>query len=86
MTAWHDHDLLDDLAQLLKCAVCDLRSVSIQDLDLVCRAHGSSLVRLVRGAESTVQRSLTVILTILTVTTVAGLLKSHKDNTPIKVG
>jgi len=31
-------------------------------------------------------QSLTVILTILTVTTVASLLKSHKDNAPIKVG
>jgi len=52
----HHHDLLDELAQLLKTAAGDLRSASIQDLELVCRARGSSLVLLVRGAESTIQR------------------------------
>ena len=50
------HDLLDELARLLKTGAGDLRSASIQDLDLVCRARGSSLVLLVRGAESTIQR------------------------------
>jgi hypothetical protein len=54
--ASHHQALLDELAQLLKIAVRDLGAVSIQDLDLVCRAHGTSLVLLVRGAESTVQR------------------------------
>ena len=52
----HHHDLLDELARLLQTSDGDLRSASIQDLDLVCRAHGTSLVLLVRGAESTVQR------------------------------
>ena len=56
MAASQHQDLLDELAQLLKIAVRDLRAVSIQDLDLVCRAHGTSLVALVRAAESTVQR------------------------------
>ena len=56
MAASHHLDLLDELAQLLKIAVRDLRAVSIQDLDLVCRARGTSLVVLVRAAESTVQR------------------------------
>ena len=56
MPASHHHDLLDALAQLLKIAVRDLGAVSIQDLDLVCRARGTSLVLLVRAAESTVQR------------------------------
>ena len=50
------HDLLDELARLLQTGAGDLRSASIQDLDLVCRARGSSLVLLVRGAESTIQR------------------------------
>ena len=52
----HHDDLLDELARLLKTGAGDLRSASIQDLDLVCRARGSSLVLLVRGAESTIQR------------------------------
>ena len=50
------HDLLDELARLLKTGAGDLRSTSIQDLDLVCRSRGSSLVLLVRVAESTIQR------------------------------
>jgi hypothetical protein len=50
------HDLLDELARLLQIGAVDLRSASIQDLDLVCRARGSSLVLLVRDAESTIQR------------------------------
>jgi len=50
------HDLLDELARLLQTGAGDLRSASIQDLDLVCRSRGSSLVLLVRGAESTIQR------------------------------
>ena len=52
----HHDDLLDELARLLKTGAGDLRSASIQDLDLVCRAGGGSLVLLVRGAESTIQR------------------------------
>jgi hypothetical protein len=52
----HHHDLLDELARLLQTSGGDLRSTSIQDLDLVCRARGSSLVLLVRDAESTIQR------------------------------
>ena len=52
----HHHDLLDELARLLQTGAVDLRSTSIQDLDLVCRARGSSLVLLVRDAESTIQR------------------------------
>ena len=56
MTSWHHHDLLDELARLLQTSDADLRSASIQDLDLVCRAGGSSLVLLVRVAESTIQR------------------------------
>ena len=56
MPASHHQALLDELAQLLKIAVRDLGAVSIQDLDLVCRARGTSLVLLVRAAESTVQR------------------------------
>jgi hypothetical protein len=56
VAATHPHDLLDELAQLLKIAVQDLRAVSIQDLELACRARGTSLVVLVRAAESTVQR------------------------------
>jgi len=50
------HDLLDELARLLQTSDGDLRSASIQDLDLVCRARGGSLVLLVRDAESTIQR------------------------------
>jgi tellurite resistance protein TerC len=43
--------------------------------------------RPISGApEISIGQSLTVILTILTVTTVASLLKSRKDNAPIKVG
>ena len=56
MASSHHHDLLDELARLLKTSDGDLRSTSIQDLDLVCRARGGSLVLLVRGAESTIQR------------------------------
>ena len=56
VTSWHHHDLLDELARLLQTGAVYLRSASIQDLDLVCRARGSSLVLLVRDAESTIQR------------------------------
>ena len=56
MASSHHDDLLDELARLLKTGAGDLRSASIQDLDLVCRARGSSLVLLVRDAESTIQR------------------------------
>ena len=56
VTSSHHHDLLDELARLLRTSDGDLRSASIQDLDLICRAGGGSLVLLVRGAESTIQR------------------------------
>ena len=56
MASTHHPDLLDELARLLQTGAVDLQSTSIQDLDLVCRARGSSLVLLVRGAESTIQR------------------------------
>ena len=56
MASTQHHDLLDELARRLQTGAVDLRSASIQDLDLVCRARGSSLVRLVRDAESAIQR------------------------------
>jgi len=56
MTGSHRNDLQDEMALLLNTAVGDLRSASIQDLELVCRARGSSLLMVVRGAESALQR------------------------------
>ena len=56
MTASHGNDLQDEMALLLNTAVSDLGSASIQDLELVCRARGSSLLLVVRGAESALQR------------------------------
>lgn len=56
MTGSHRNDLQDEMALLLNTAVSDLRSASIQDLELVCRARGSSLLMVVRGAESALQR------------------------------
>jgi hypothetical protein len=50
------HELPDELALMLNTAVRDLRSTSIQDLELVCRARGSSLLVVVRSAESALQR------------------------------
>ena len=56
MTASHRKDLPDEMARMLNTSVSDLRSASIQDLELVCRARGSSLLMVVRGAESALQR------------------------------
>ena len=56
MTASHRLDLPDEMALMLNTTVSDLRSASIQDLELVCRARGSSLLVVVRLAESTLQR------------------------------
>ena len=56
MTARHRNDLQDEMALLLNTAVGDVGSASIQDLELVCRARGSSLLMVVRGAESALQR------------------------------
>lgn len=41
---------------MLDTAAGDLRSASIQDLELVCRARGTSLLVVVRSAESALQR------------------------------
>ena len=56
MTASQRNDLQDEMALLLNTAVSDLGSASIQDLELLCRARGSSLLMVVRGAESALQR------------------------------
>ena len=56
MAASHRHHLLDETAPMLDVSVGDLRSASIQDLELACRARGSSLVAVVRLAESALQR------------------------------
>ena len=56
MTASHRKDLPDEMARMLNTSVSDLRSASLQDLELVCRARGSSLLMVVRGAESALQR------------------------------
>ena len=56
MAASHHHHLLDEMAPMLDVAVGDLRSASIQDLEVVCHAHGSSLLTVVRSAESALQR------------------------------
>ena len=56
MTASHCHDLPDEMALILNTAVSDLRSANIQDLELVCRVRGSSLLAVVRLAESALQR------------------------------
>jgi hypothetical protein len=52
----HHHDLLAEMAAMLNTAVHDVRSASIQDLQRVCREAGTSLLVVVRGAESTLQR------------------------------
>lgn len=49
------HSLLDEMAMMLDTAAGDLRSASIQDLELVCRARGTSLLVVVRSAESALQ-------------------------------
>ena len=56
MEASHHHDLVDELAHLLNTPADNLRPATIQDLELLCRARGSSLVVVVRAAESAPQR------------------------------
>jgi hypothetical protein len=50
------HDLPDQMALILHTAVGDVRWASIQELELLCRARGSSLLLVVRSAESALQR------------------------------
>lgn len=50
------HNLLDEMASMLGTAVDGLGSASIQDLVLACRARGTSLLVVVRSAESALQR------------------------------
>jgi len=50
------YDLPDQMALILHTAAGDVRWASIQDLELLCRAHGSSLLVVVRRAESALQR------------------------------
>ncbi len=56
MTTSHRNDLQDEMALLLNTAVSDIGTASIQDLELLCRAGGSSLLIVVRSAESAFQR------------------------------
>jgi hypothetical protein len=51
-----DHNLPDEMALMLNTAVRDLRTASIQDVELVCRARGSSPLVVVRSAELVLQR------------------------------
>jgi hypothetical protein len=50
------HDLPDEMALILHTTAGDVRWASIQDLELLCRARGSSLLLVVRSAESALQR------------------------------
>jgi hypothetical protein len=50
------HELLDEIGLMLHTDVGSVRSASIQDLELLCRARGSSLLVVVRRAESALQR------------------------------
>ena len=50
------HDLPDEMALILHTAAGDVRWASIQDLEVLCRARGSSLLVVVRAAESALQR------------------------------
>jgi len=50
------YDLPDEMALILNTAVREVRWASIQDLELLCRARGSSLLVVVRRAESALQR------------------------------
>ena len=50
------HDLPDQMALILHTTAGDVRGDSIQDLELLCRARGSSLLVVVRRAESALQR------------------------------
>jgi hypothetical protein len=51
------HELPDEIALLLDAEVRMVREATIQDLGLLCRARGSSLVVVVRSAELAIQRS-----------------------------
>jgi hypothetical protein len=50
------HDLPDEIALILHTTAGDVRCASIQDLELLCRARGSSLLVVVTRAESALQR------------------------------
>lgn len=50
------HDLPDEMALILNIAAGDVRRACIQDLELLCRARGSSLLAVVRRGESALQR------------------------------
>src|ERR1035437_11155187 len=50
------YELPDEMALILHTAVRDVRWASIQDLEVLCRARGSSLPVVVRGAEPALQR------------------------------
>jgi hypothetical protein len=50
------YELPDEMALILHTAAGDVRRASIQDLELLCRARGSSLLLVVRSAESALQR------------------------------
>ena len=50
------HELPDQMALILHTAAGDVRWASIQDLEVLCRARGSSLLVVVRAAESALQR------------------------------
>lgn len=56
VAASHHHDLLDEMASILHTAAGDLASASIQELELVCRDRTTSLLVVVRSAESALQR------------------------------
>ena len=50
------HDLPDQMALILHTTAGDVRGASIQDLEVLCRARGSSLLVVVHSAESALQR------------------------------
>ena len=50
------YELPDEMALILHAAAGDVRGASIQDLERLCRARGSSLLLVVRRAESALQR------------------------------
>jgi hypothetical protein len=56
VAASHHHDLLDEMAAILHTAAGDLASASIQELELVCRDRATSVLVVVRSAESALQR------------------------------
>ena len=50
------YELPDEMALILHTPAGDVRGASIQDLELLCRARGSSLLLVVARAESALQR------------------------------